>query len=500
MTAVIDRTREHPVAANAGPVSAAAAAREKAKRGVGLYKPRTPIYPKLAHGKWRTIKWIVLVVTLSIYYVVPWIRWPRPAGAPQQAVLVDFAGRRFYFFFIQLWPQEVYFITGLLVMAALSLFLVSALFGRLWCGYTCPQTVWTDLYIAVERLFEGDRNARMKLDASPWSLDKAWRKGGKHMAWLAIAVATGGAWIFYFEDAPTLWRQLWVGQAPITAYLSVGVFTFTTYVLAGTMREQVCTYLCPWPRIQGAMLDEHSLQVTYRRDRGEPRGPHKKGESWDARGDCVDCNQCVVVCPMGIDIRNGSQLECINCGLCVDACDEIMDRVGRPRDLIAYDTDAAIAARVAGKAPVYKFVRPRTVYYALALTVVSGLMIWGLATRSPVVFEALRDRNPTFVRLHDGAIRNGFTLKIDNRSFEPRAFTVAVLGVPDATLKTPGAAPTAGTVAIDVDPNQVRAVRLFVTEPARDVNGDTPLTFKLSQGARTWTVSSRFLTSDAVAP
>ncbi|HXQ46477.1 MAG TPA: cytochrome c oxidase accessory protein CcoG [Caulobacteraceae bacterium] len=498
MTVVIDRTSEHPVAAKAGPVSAAAAAREKAKRGVGLYKPRTPIYPKLAHGRWRTIKWIVLVATLSVYYLIPWVRWPRPAGAPQQAVLVDFAGRHFYFFFIQLWPQEVYFITGLLVMAALTLFLVTALFGRLWCGYTCPQTVWTDLYIAVERLFEGDRNARMRLDAAPWSLDKVWRKGGKHLTWLAIAVATGGAWIFYFEDAPTLWGQVWSGTAPVTAYFSVALFTFTTYVLAGTMREQVCTYLCPWPRIQGAMLDEHSLQVTYRRDRGEPRGPHKKGESWDTRGDCVDCNACVVVCPTGIDIRKGSQLECINCGLCVDACDEIMERVGRPRDLIAYDTDSAIADHLAGRKPVYKFVRARTVYYGTALVVVSCLMLWGLATRSPVIFEALRDRNPTFVRLHDGAIRNGFTLKIDNRSFEPRAFTVAVSGVPDAIMKTPGAAPTTGTIAINVAPNQVLAVRLFVTEPAQDVSGDTAINFKLSQGPRSWTVASRFLTADQV--
>jgi len=245
VTVVIQRKPEPPTGEGHGPVSVAAATREKANWGGGLYKPRTPIYPKLAHGRWRTVKWAMLIATLAVYYVVPWIRWARPGAAPQQAVLVDFTGRRFYFFFIQLWPQEVYFITGLLVMAALALFLVTALFGRLWCGYTCPQTVWTDLYIAVERLFEGDRNARMKLDVAPWSLDKVWRKGGKHLTWLAIALATGGAWIFYFHDAPTLWRNFWIGQAPLTAYVSAGVLTFTTYVLAGTMREQVCTYLCP---------------------------------------------------------------------------------------------------------------------------------------------------------------------------------------------------------------------------------------------------------------
>jgi cytochrome c oxidase accessory protein FixG len=481
-------------------VSVAAAARAKASRDMGLYRPRTPIYPKLAHGRWRTIKWALLIATLGIYYITPWIRWPRPFGAPQQAVLVDFTGRRFYFFFIQLWPQEVYFITGLLVMAALSLFLVTALFGRLWCGYTCPQTVWTDLYIAVERLFEGDRNARMKLDADKWSFNKAWRKLGKHATWLVIAFSTGGAWIFYFHDAPTLIRTFWIGQAPMTAYVSAGVLTATTYALAGTMREQVCTYMCPWPRIQGAMLDGHSLQVTYRKDRGEPRGAHKKGQSWEGRGDCVDCNQCVVVCPMGIDIRDGAQIECINCGLCIDACDEIMPRVGRPLSLIAYDTDEAVAARAAGQKPTYPLVRPRTIYYGTALTVVTALMLWGFAVRSPVVFEVLRDRNPTFVTLDDGSVRNGYTLKIDNRSFEPRSFQVSVTGLSAETLQTPGATPTPGPLAVSVEPNQVLAVHVLLKAPPKAITAQSqPVTFAIRQGANEWRAASTFLSSD-VAP
>jgi cytochrome c oxidase accessory protein FixG len=385
-------------------------------------------------------------------------------------------------------------------MAALALFLTTAMFGRLWCGYACPQTVWTDLYIAVERLFEGDRNARMKLDAAPLSLDKTWRKGGKHAVWIAIAFVTGGAWVFYFQDAPSLWRTFWIGQAPVTAYVSAAILTFTTYALAGSMREQVCTYLCPWPRIQGAMLDEHSLQVTYRYDRGEPRGAHKKEESWVGRGDCVDCHQCVVACPMGIDIRDGAQIECINCGLCVDACDEIMARLLRPPGLIAYDTDAAVAARKAGQPPRYKFVRARTVYYAMALALVSGLMIWGLANRSPVAFEVLRDRNPTFVRLHDGAIRNGFTLKIDNRSFETRSFQVRVSGLASRSLKTPGAPSTTGALPVTVEANQVRAMRLFVIVPEdAAVLSRQAVTFDLSQGGRTWRVASQFLSADATA-
>jgi len=464
MTVVIDRTKADPARTGSEPVSAAARVRAKAAKG-GLYQARVPIYPKLVHGRWRAIKWALMIVTLTIYWVTPWIRWSRPNGLPQQAVLVDFAGGRFYFFGIQLWPQEVYFITGLLVMAAMALFLVSALFGRLWCGYACPQTVWTDLFIYVERAFEGDRNARMRLDAAPWSFDKAWRKAGKHLVWLGIAFGTGGAWIFYFHDAPTVLRGFWVGQAAVTAYVFCALLTATTYIFAGFMREQVCIYMCPWPRIQGAMLDQHSLQITYRADRGEARGPHKKGETWEGRGDCIDCNACVVACPMGIDIRDGSQLECINCGLCADACDEIMDKVGRPRGLISYDTDAAVAARAVGKAAVYKLVRPRTLYYAGALSFVSVLMLWGLANRSVLELHVLRDRNPMFVRMQDGSVRDGYTLRIANRSFYPKTVSVHFNGPAGAVLKTPGAPPTAGDLQVTVDANAIRAARIFVVAP-----------------------------------
>ena len=502
MTVVIDRTSPtNPAPQGQGPVSAAASARKKAGGGGGLYKARTPIYPKLVHGRWRMIKWALLILTLAVYYIVPWLRWERPGALPDQAVLVDFTGRRFYFFFIQLWPQEVYFITGLLVMAALALFLTTALFGRLWCGYACPQTVWTDLFIAVERLFEGDRNARMKLDASPMSFDKLWRKTGKHLVWLGISFGTGGAWIFYFHDAPTLIRDFWIGQGPATAYISCAVLTATTYTFAGTMREQVCTYMCPWPRIQGAMLDKHSLQVTYRRDRGEPRGPHKKNQSWEGRGDCVDCNQCVVVCPMGIDIRDGAQLECINCGLCIDACDEIMQRVGRPKGLISYDTDHAVASRETGEHKgLYRFIRSRTVFYAVALSLISGVMIWGLTHRTSIDLHALRDRNPTFVRLHDGSIRNGYTLKITNRGFEPRTYRVTAEGLPGALLKTPGEDASRGALSVVVQPDEVRAVRVFVTLKGEAITApNLPMRFKAEAVGESVTVRSIFLSGEANA-
>jgi cytochrome c oxidase accessory protein FixG len=493
VTVVIDNL-SGPTIARRDAAAAGEAPRPERQPPPPLYKPREPIYPKLVHGRFRALKWGLMIVLLAIYYGVPWIRWPRPAGMPQQAVMIDFSHARFWFGPIHLWPQDVYFIVGLLVMSALALFLATALLGRIWCGYACPQTVWTDLYIYVERLFEGDRNARMRLNAQPWGLNKLGRKAGKHVVWLAVAAATGGAWIFYFHDAPWLWTQFWAGTAPLSSYTSFTILTFTTYILAGSMREQVCTYMCPWPRIQGAMLDANSLQVTYRRDRGEPRGAHKKGASWDGRGDCIDCQQCVVACPMGIDIRNGFQLECINCALCIDACDEIMLRVDRPTGLIAYDTDLAVAAREAKEKPGYRFVRPRTIYYGVALVLVSALMIYGLATRQTMELHVVRDRNPMFVRLHDGAFRNGYTLKIDNRTLEPRTYRVAFSGVPGALLKTPGQAATTGELQTTVDGDGEGALRVFVTAPAgAELSAMQPGAFRIETAGRGETEKTVFV-------
>jgi len=224
-----------------------------------LYKAREPIYPKRVHGKYRRLKWIIMALTLGVYYLLPWIRWPRGPNEPDQAILVDFAGSRFYFFGIEIWPDELYYVTGLLILAALGLFLATALFGRIWCGYTCPQTVWTDLFIAVERRVEGDRNKRMKLAKAPWTTDKIIKKVTKHALWILIGMATGGAWILYFHDAPTLAALFFKGQAPFTAYFYFALLTLTTYIFAGSMREQVCTYMCPWPRIQAALTDADTL-------------------------------------------------------------------------------------------------------------------------------------------------------------------------------------------------------------------------------------------------
>jgi cytochrome c oxidase accessory protein FixG len=444
-----------------------------------LYQARVPIYPKLVHGTFRAIKWALMIVMLGIYYGVPWLRWDRGSNLPDQAVLVDVANGRLFFFYWEFWPQEVVFVTGLLCLAALGLFLVTAIWGRVWCGYACPQTIWTDLFILVERAFEGDRAARIRLDKSPWSWDKFWRKTGKHALWLLIAAATGGAWIFYFHDAPTLLGQLFTGDAPLVAYTFLGILTFTTYSLAGLMREQVCTYMCPWPRIQAALIDEQTLSVTYRTDRGEPRGAHKKGQPWDGRGDCVDCNQCVAACPMGIDIRDGMQLECINCALCIDACDDVMAKVGRPKGLIAYDTDLNIARRKRGERSQYQFVRSRTILYAIVLIVIAGLMALGLSARSDLEVNVLRDRNPNFVRLADGRIRNGYTLKIVNKAPAARAFELRVTGEREVDVTFTGFQNAAD--ALTVESGRVRAVKLYVAmDPGPGAASQTDLTFTLS--------------------
>jgi cytochrome c oxidase accessory protein FixG len=437
-------------------------------RPPSLYEGRKQIYPKLAHGKFRMVKWIVMAVTLGVYYLLPWVRWERGEGIANQAVLADFSSEKFYFFFIEIWPQEVYYLAGLLIVATLGLFLVTSVLGRAWCGYTCPQTVWTDLYIWVERAFEGDRAARMRLDKAPWSPNKAARKIGKHIVWLIIAFLTGGVWILYWHDAPTIARTFFIGEAPLTAYFYAGILTLTTYFLAGWMREQVCTYMCPWPRIQGALTDDYALNVTYRYDRGEPRGALRKEQGFEGRGDCIDCKQCVQVCPMGIDIRDGAQLECIHCALCIDACDDIMKRVDRPTGLIAYDTDLAVAARAGGQTPTYKLVRARTVLYATLMLAISALILFGLANKPTFQINVLKDRSPPFVQLAGGDVRNGYTLKLINKATTARETVISISGIPGADFEIIGVPKTEGAISTRLPLEQygVDRFRMLVTAPA----------------------------------
>jgi len=439
------------------------------KAELPLYITRIKVYPRAIKGLWRRVKWVVLVLLLGLYYVVPWLRWDRGPDAPNQAILIDLDGRRGWFFDVVIWPQEIYFVTGFLILGAFGLFFATALFGRVWCGFTCPQTVWTDLFMMVERLIEGDRNERMRLDRAPMSAGKAARKTLKHAAWLAIAAATGGAWVFYYVDAPSTLVKIFRGEASLEVYFFIGLLTVTTYTLAGWAREQVCTYMCPWPRFQAAMLDEQSIIVTYQKWRGEPRGKHKAGASWAGRGDCVDCNLCVAVCPTGIDIRDGQQIECIGCGLCIDACNQTMQKVDRPRALILWDTLANQQAKEKGAGhAAWRPVRPRTLLYAALLVVVTAVMLGAFYLRTDTELTVQRDRSPNFVRLSNGDIRNSYAVKILNKSRHEQHLQLAVEGLPGATVGFVGADVRGGDAGtrLTVHPDSVGTFRIFLTVPA----------------------------------
>ena len=435
-----------------------------------LYEAQEPVFPRRVSGFYRTLKWWIMAVTLGIYYVTPWLRWDRGPNLPDQAVLVDLANRRFFFFWIEIWPHEFYFVAGLLIMAGLGLFLFTSALGRVWCGYSCPQTVWTDLFILVERWVEGDRNARLRLWNAPWSARKARLRVTKWTVWLLIAIATGGAWVFYFADAPTLLRDLVTGQAPFVAYASILLLTATTFTFGGFLREQVCIYMCPWPRIQAAMMDEDTLTVGYRDWRGEPRGkgnvrrrsaeaaaeaevtaqaagpvagrqypptpfpgkalsPAGEPEPKTGFGDCIDCMACVNVCPMGIDIRDGQQLECITCALCIDACDDVMAKIGKPRGLIDYLALSDETRERAGETPrpAWKHaLRPRTILYTALWAGVGLALLVALFIRSDVSLSVSPVRNPVFVTLSDGSIRNAYEVRLRNQGGDDRSFRFTV--------------------------------------------------------------------------
>lgn len=437
-----------------------------------LYESHKTVHNRRIDGPFRRFKWLVMAVTLAIYYVTPWLRWDRGPYAPDQAVLIDLANRRFYMFGIEIWPHEFYFVAGMLVMAGIGLFLVTSAVGRAWCGYACPQTVWTDLFQHVDRLFDGDRNARIRLDKAPWGPSKIARRASKWSVYLLISLLTGGAWILYFADAPTLLREIFTGQAAPVAYITVGVLTATTFVLGGFMREQVCIYMCPWPRIQTAMLDEKSLIVTYKDWRGEQRGSVKKAEKNPGEyGDCVDCLQCVAVCPTGIDIREGAQIGCITCGLCIDACDKVMAEVGRPRGLIDYATLDDCKSEAAGNPPkpVWRtLLRPRTLIYTSVWAAIGAALLFALGVRSHTDLTVSADRNPPFMLLSDGSVRNAFTLRLRNMESRPRAMEVALEGLPGGLLWTDtiNLEDAARAQVIEVPADASRTVRAYVLAPS----------------------------------
>ena len=430
-------------------------------QGQSLYAAREPIFPRRVSGRFRSLKWWLMALTLGIYYVTPWIRWDRGPNLPDQAVLIDLAGRRFYFFWIEIWPHEFYFVAGLLIMAGLGLFLFTSALGRVWCGYACPQTVWTDLFILVERWVEGDRNARVRLLNAPWTATKARLRVTKWTLWLLIAIATGGAWVFYFADAPTLLRDLVTFDAPPVAYSTIFILATITFIFGGFMREQVCIYMCPWPRIQAAMMDDDTLTVAYREWRGEPRG---KGKNRDGLGDCIDCNACVNVCPMGIDIRDGQQLACITCALCIDACDDVMEKIGKPRGLIDYLalSDAPREAAGMPPRPVWQHVfRTRTLVYTAAWSLIGVALLYALFVRADIDVNVTQVRNPQFVTLSDGSVRNAYDFRLRNMHGDDRPFRIHVTG--DPAIR----AALEGTVyeTVEVPANETLQQRVYVTAP-----------------------------------
>jgi cytochrome c oxidase accessory protein FixG len=386
----------------------------------GLYAARQKIYPREIEGRFQRMRTIAAWVLLGIFYVIPWIPWGE-----RQAVLFDLPARKFHVFALTLWPQDFYFLTWLLVIAALSLFFFTALAGRLFCGYACPQTVWTETFLWMERFVEGNRSQQMKLAKAPWSGEKILRKGAKQLLWISFALWTGFTFVGYFTPI----REL----AGSVAHFATGPWeTFwvlfyggATYVNAGFMREQVCKYMCPYARFQSAMFDKDTLVITYDDRRGEPRGARKKGVDPKTKGlgDCVDCTLCVQVCPTGIDIRKGLQYECIACAACIDACDEVMDKVGYPRGLVRYDTQHGIE----GKAK--HVVRPRTIVYATLLALLIAGFAYTITHRNVVAVDIIRDRNALYRERPDGRIENVYNVKILNKDGQDHEFAITASGV-----------------------------------------------------------------------
>jgi cytochrome c oxidase accessory protein FixG len=452
------------------------------------------VVPQSVSGRYRRRKWIALIICLSVYYVLPFLRWTRGPGQPDQAVLVDFERGRLYFFFVEIWPQEVYYLTGILILATLVLVLVNAVAGRVWCGYFCPQTVWTDLFLLVERLIEGDRRMRLKKHGSAATPRRIVEVVAKHTIWILIAMETGGAFVLYFADAPTLIGDLATGQASAMAYAWVGILTSSTYTLAGFAREQVCTWMCPWPRLQGAIWDPEALIVNYRDYRGEPRASAKKAAELRARnepaGDCVDCLQCVTVCPIGIDIREGPNFACINCGLCVDACDTTMGKLGRPRGLIDYEAWSNIERGRRDEPLRLRLIRPKTLALAGSILALVALMSVSLGMRWDAKVAVIHDRNPVVVTLSDGRTRNGYAVRLYNKADHDRSFRLAVSGLDDAEVEV-----VTGDAIVSIAPDATYELRMLVRATARDRQTITFVATDIGSG-RSVTAQDVFIPSD----
>ncbi|MFD0724925.1 4Fe-4S dicluster domain-containing protein [Lysobacter brunescens] len=484
-----------------------------------MYVSEKKIHPRDVDGRFQRLRAIAVWVLLGMYYVFPWINWDG-----RQSVLFDLPARKFHVFGLNFWPQDFVFLALLLIIAGMALFFFTSLAGRLWCGYACPQTVWTEVFIWIEQWAEGDRNKRIKFDNAPWTGEKLRRRGGKHALWLLFALWTGFTFVGFFTPIRELaaravpfdwsgWETFWVL-----------FYALATWGNAGFLREQVCKYMCPYARFQSAMFDRNTLIIAYDPMRGEPRGPRKKGSldsvlararglldkataydyvfraahhhtaadnlvaargntsildhrleaeplpkfAPDQLGDCIDCTICVQVCPTGIDIRNGLQYECIACGACIDACNEVMDKVGYPRGLIRYSTQNAIDGKPS------KVLRPRIVVYGLLLLALLVGWGWGVTHRSPLIAEVLRDRNALYREARDGGIENGYTLKLINKTREAQTYRIEVQSADGIALR-------GGAQTVRADAEEVLTLPLVATAPG-SISGKHTLRFVIQSG------------------
>jgi cytochrome c oxidase accessory protein FixG len=409
---------------------------------IQMYAAREEIYPREAKGRYASLRWACVWLTQIVFYGLPWLRWNG-----RQALLFDLAARKFYIFGIVLWPQDFIYLAALLIICAYALFLFTAIAGRVWCGFACPQTVYTEIFMWIERKIEGARTARMRLDRQPMSVSKFGKKVLKHGAWGGVALWTGVTFVGYFTPMRVLLGEIaTLGLGP-WEWFWVLFYSFATYGNAGWMREQVCKYMCPYARFQSAMFDRDTLIVTYEKQRGEPRGmPHRKEASVSpAMGDCIDCSMCVQVCPTGIDIREGLQYECIGCAACVDACNSVMDKTGSPRGLIRFATENALANHFSVAQIRTNVLRPRVLIYTSLLLLIATMLLGSLLLRTPLKLDVIRDRGAMGREVEDGMIENVYRLQIMNTSETPHRYKITVSGIDGIALATPDEVSMAAT-------------------------------------------------------
>ena len=455
----------------------ATSGRGDAVQVIRLYRSEDKIHPRAVDGFYARWRWAFVALTQLVFYGLPWLNWGE-----RQAMLFDLGARRFYVFGLVLYPQDFVYLTALLMISAYGLFLFTAVAGRLWCGFACPQTVYTEIFVRIEHWFEGDRNARLRLDKAPWGWNKLWRKTGKQLVWIVFGLWTGFTFVGYFTPIHTLAAEVaTLALGPWEAFW-VLFYGFATYGNAGYMREQVCKYMCPYARFQSAMFDRDTLIVSYDPARGEPRGKNaQRGKKGEARlatvGDCIDCGLCVQVCPTGIDIRDGLQYECIGCAACVDVCNGVMDKMGTERGLIRFDTENGLEQRLTPAQRWRRVLRPRVLIYGTVLLVICSALLWSITSRHGFRVDVVRDRASLARLVEDGWIENVYRLQVMNATEATQHYRIDAEGLPGLKLSQP--------VSVDLGPAEARWVAVALRLPPEGAQqlkpGAHPMRWRISR-------------------